>query len=81
MPRLLHGDKSHGTVRKTKHQQSKSKFSSWFLLLNIFFKIHTRFLVGLMIKWYQPHPQNRIIGELRFLGHIWVLRDCKGRGW
>ena len=29
--------------------------------------------VGLMIE--TSHPQNRNIGEIPFLGHIWILRD------
>ena len=24
----------------------------------------------------KSHPQNRIIGEIPFLGHIWILRVC-----
>ena len=29
--------------------------------------------IGLMIE--TSHPQNRNIGEIPFLGHIWILRD------
>ena len=29
----------------------------------------------------QCHPQNRITGELHFLGHIRDLRRCKWRNW
>ena len=32
----------------------------------------SRKFVGLMVE--TSHPQNRIIGEIPFLGHIWILR-------